>query len=160
MVENVRYRDQVTFANVFLDTRDQNAKPRPVAQTYAKMVGHVRYRDQVTFAIVVLDTRGHIAVPRPVAQIHVKTVEHVMLSIVTSLQNTSLLVSVNRGSMETNVNTHRAQIIHVLMAVIVDISGIQQAQAIGAIAQRDMAEIIAKIHHVLIFHVEMEDLAV
>ena len=44
--------------------------------------------------------------------------------------------------------------------MIVGISGIQQAQVIGAIAQWDMAEIIAKTHHVLIFHVEMEDIAV
>ena len=45
------------------------------------------------------------------------------------------------------------------MAVIVDISRVHN-QVTGAHAHRVMAEIIVKTHHVLIFHVKMEDLAV
>ena len=45
------------------------------------------------------------------------------------------------------------------MAVIVDISRVHN-QVIGAHAHGVMAEIIVKTHHVLIFHVKMEDLAV
>ena len=113
MVEHVRYRDQDTFAIVLLDTRDQIATSRPVAQIRAKMVEHVRYLDHGSNAIVLLDTREHIVVLHPVAQIHVKTMEHVMFSIVINPPNTWLLVVVSRGSMETNVSTHHAQIIPV-----------------------------------------------
>ena len=45
------------------------------------------------------------------------------------------------------------------MAVIVGISRVQQVQVIGAHVHRVMEEIIVKTRHVLIFHVEMEDLA-
>lgn len=99
--------------NVQMDIKVKGAKEHPVAQTHVKMVEHVRYRDQVTFAIVDLDSRGHIVVLHPVAQIHAKMVEHVMFSIVIHRPNTWLLVVVSRGSMETNVSTHHAQIIPV-----------------------------------------------
>ena len=99
--------------NVQMDIKVKRAKEHPVAQTHAKTVEHVRYRDQNTFAIVLLDTRDHIVVLLLVAQIHVKTMEHVMFSIVIHRPNTWLLVVVSRGSMETNVSTHHAQIIPV-----------------------------------------------
>ena len=41
MVEHARYLDQVTFAIVLLDTRDQNVTSHPVAQIDVKMVEHV-----------------------------------------------------------------------------------------------------------------------
>lgn len=113
MVEHVRYRDQNTFAIVLLDTRAQIVTSHPVPQTHAKTVEHVRYLDHGSNAIVLLDTREHIVVLHLVAQIHVKTMEHVMFSIVIHRPNTWLLVVVSRGSMETNVSTHHAQIIPV-----------------------------------------------
>ena len=113
MVEHVRYRDQVTFAIVDLDSRGHIVVLHPVAQIHAKMVEHVRYLDHGSNAIVLLDTRGHIVVLHLVAQIHAKMVEHVMFSIVIHRPNTWLLVVVSRGSMETNVSTHHAQIIPV-----------------------------------------------